>query len=91
MKPVTIELCQADYCLIREKSDSSKFFFSRCIIDQEDYEYPFGAVTIKFVPDRLTRRPMIAMLKELISCILEDDVNKEHLCELVFLFIFYLG
>lgn len=91
MKPVTIELCQADFLLISEKSASSKYFFSHCIINHEDYEYPFGAVTIQFVPDRLTRRPMVAMLKDLIGCILEDDVNKEHLCELVYLFIFYLG
>lgn len=87
MKPKSIEMCQCDYCLLREKSDNSIYFLKRCIIVTEDYEYPFGGVTLKFVPDRLTRRPMVAMIQDLIDVILEDDVNSEHIGELAKMFL----
>lgn len=80
-------MCQSDYCLIREKSANSIYFLKRCIIVAEDMQYPFGAVTLQFVPDRLTRRPMVAMIQDLIDSILEDDVNSEHIGELAKMFL----
>lgn len=80
-------MCQCDYCLIREKSDNSIYFLKRCIIVTEDYEDLFGGVTLKFVPDRLTRRPMVAMIQDLIDAILEDDEYSEHIGELAKMFL----
>lgn len=82
---------QCDYCLLREKSANSIYFLKRCIIVAEDYEYPFCAVTLKFVPDRLTRRPMVAMIQDLIDVIIQDDVNSEHIGKLAKMFISKLG
>lgn len=91
MKTVTIDINQCDYTLICEKSANSIFFFKKCIITHEDIEYPFGGVSIQFIPDRLTRRPLVAMLKDLVQTILEDDVNKEQIAEIVYRFLFHLG
>lgn len=91
MKPVTINFNQSDYTLICEKSTNSIFFFKKCIVTHEDMEYPFGGVTIQFVPDRLTRRPLVAMLKDLVQCIVDDDVNSQQIAEIIYLFLFHLG
>lgn len=90
MSPVTIELDQCDFDMIREKSKNSTYFFQKCVIVHEDESFPFSTVTIKFVPDRLTRRPLVAMIYDLIYCIKENDPNKDQLYYLVWLFLLKL-
>lgn len=91
MKTVTIDINQCDYTLICEKSANSIFFFKKCIITHEDIEYPFGGVSIQFIPDRLTRRPLVAMLKDLVQCIVDNDADSQQIAEIIYIFLFHLG
>lgn len=91
MNPVTINFNLCDYTLICKKSKCSTYFFKKCILDFEDETYPFSAVTIQFYPNRLTRRPLVATLKDLIQCIVDDDADKQQIAEIVEMFLFHLG
>lgn len=91
MNPVTINFNQCDYTLICKKSKCSTYFFKKCILDFEDESYPFSAVTIQFYPNRLTRRPLVAMLKDLVQCIVDDDADKQQIAEIIEMFLFHLG
>lgn len=91
MKPVTVSLELSDYKLVQQKSKCSVYFFQRCKITEIDKGMPFEAVDITFTPDRLTRRPMIAMLKELVEAVWKHDEDSSNLCSIVYLFLFHLG
>lgn len=91
MKLVTIDFNLCDYTLICEKSKCSAFFFKKCIIEFEDESLSFSAVTIQFYPNRLTRRPLVAMLKDLVQCILDNDEKREQIAEIIMIFLFHLG
>lgn len=91
MRLITIDLNRSDYTLISEKSKCSTFFFKKCIVEFEDESLPFSAVTIQFYPNRLTRRPLVAMLKDLVQCILDNDEKREQIAEIIMIFLFHLG
>lgn len=90
MKPVTVYLDSCDFDLIQSLSPNSAYFFKKCKVLREHTPMPFEAVTLIYTPDRLTRRPMVAMLKDLICAIADGDKNSEILCALVYIFLFSL-
>lgn len=91
MNPITIDFNLSDYTLICKKSKCSTYFFKKCLVAFEDELLPFSAVTIQFYPNRLTRRPLVAMLKDLVQCIVEDDADSQQIAEIIYLFLFHLG
>lgn len=91
MKQVTIYLDTCDYDLIKSISHNSTFFFKKCHILVEHTTMPFSSVAIMFTPTRLIRRPLIAMIKDLVCAIADGNENKELLCSLIYRFMFYLG
>lgn len=91
MKTVTIYLDSCDYDLIKATSPSSRFFFQKCSTMYEQTDVPFSQVAILFTPNRLTRRPMVTMLKELICAVADGNNHREVLCALIYKFLFYLG
>lgn len=90
MKPVTIYLDSCDYDLIKAISPNSVYFFRKCQVLFEQTDVPFTSVAILFNPNRLTRRPMTAMLKDLICAVADNHEQKELLCALIYKFLFYL-
>lgn len=90
MKPVTLYLDSCDYDLIQSLSPNSVYFFKKCKILSEQTSMPFEAVALIFNPDRFTRRPMVAMLKDLICAIADGNKNGEVLCALVYKFLLSL-
>lgn len=91
MKPITIYLDSCDYDLIKATAPSSRFFFQKCSTMFEQTDVPFTQVAILFTPNRLTRRPMVAMLKELICAVADGNEHREVLCAIIYKFLFYLG
>lgn len=91
MNPVNIDFWLSDYTLMCKKSKCSDYFFKKCIVAFEDESLPFSAVTIQFYPNRLTRRPLVAMLKELVQCIVDGDEDSQQIAEIIYLFLFHLG
>lgn len=90
MKPVTIYLDSCDYDLIKAISPNSVYFFQKCQVFFENTDVPFASIAVMFTPNRLTRRPLCAMLKDLICAIADNHPSKEVICALVYRFIFYL-
>lgn len=90
MKPVTIYLDSCDYNLIKTISPNSVYFFKQCQVYGEQSTFPWDGVTIVFTPTRIVRRPLVAMLKDLICAIAGNHPSKEVICALVYRFIFYL-
>lgn len=91
MKSVTIYLDSCDYDLIKATAPSSVFFFQKCKLMFEQTDMPFTQIALFFNPDSLTRRPMIAMLKELICAVADGNEHREVLCAIIYKFLFYLG
>lgn len=90
MKPVTLYLDSCDYDLIKAISSNSVYFFKKCQVLYEQTDVPFTSIAIMFTPNRLTRRPLTAMLKDLICYVADDNDNKELVCALIYKFLFYL-
>lgn len=90
MKTVTLYLDSCDFELIQSLSPNSAYFLKKCKVLREHTSMPFEAIALVFTPDRFTRRPMVAMLKDLICAIADGDKNSEVLCALVYKFLFSL-
>lgn len=88
--PTTIYLDACDYELIKSISPNSVYFFKQCKVYDEHTTFPWVSIAIVFTPTRLVRRPLVAMLKDLICAIADNHPSKEVICALVYRFIFYL-
>lgn len=87
MKTTTIYLESPDLVLVRQLCPGSAHFFSHCSILEERDGFPFKAVSISWINDRLARRSMRLMLKELVTLIKDEHPQKELLADIAIRFV----
>lgn len=87
MKTTTIYLESPDLVLIRQLCPGSVHFLSLCTIIEERDGYPFKAATVSWINDRLARRSLRLLLKELVTLIKDEHPQKELLADIAIRFI----
>lgn len=87
MKTTTIYLESTDLVLVRQLCPGSTHFFSLCSILEERDGYPFKVATVSWKNDRLARRSLRLLLKELVTLIKDEHPHKELLADIAIRFI----
>lgn len=87
MKPTIIYLESSDLELVKSLCPGSTHFFLQCSIVPNREGLPFQSVTVSWINNRLARRAMRLMLKELITLINSGHQHRELLADIAIRFI----
>lgn len=87
MKSKVVYLDRCDLELIQMVSPNAQHFLSHCQVLNEATADSFASVAIMFTPDRHTRRPLVTMLRDMVTYVADGGSNSELVCALIYRFL----
>lgn len=90
MKSKVIYLDRCDLEIIQMVSPNAQHFLSHCQVMNEATTDSFASVAIMFTPDRHTRRPLVTMLRDMVTYVADGGSNRELVCALIYRFLSFV-